>query len=469
MTQTSPLVPVILAGGSGTRLWPLSRAAFPKHLVELLGERSLLQTTAVRLLRTAPAGRLVTVAAAGQAVLVRRQLGALDPELLGHVLLEPSARNTAAAVAFAAVHAIRAFGPESVLWVCPSDHLVLDEAALLAAVRAGLPAASAGRLVTFGIAPDRPETGFGWIETGEPLGTGGALAVRRFIEKPPLPEARRMLEAGGHSWNSGMFLMRADVIMAELDRFEPALAEGVREATADGARTEPEPAIWAALPSLPIDKAVMERSGKVACVPVDPRWSDVGSWRALHELMPKDEAGNALVGDALVERASGNLVRSEHRLVALAGVKDLAVIETADAVLVADLADAEAVKTVASRLAAVGRAQAAVHAREHRPWGFFTNLAQGTGYRVRELLVEPGGQLVLQRHDGRDEHWLVVGGRALVTLGRSVREVPAGNTVFVPQGTPHRLANPGPEPLRLIEVQMGEVLDESRTVHLDEP
>lgn len=470
MTSMKVLVPVILAGGSGTRLWPVSRTAFPKHLVELLGEESLLQTTARRTLKLAGPARILTVAAAGQAVLVRRQLGALDAALCAGIMLEPEPRNTAAAVAMAAFRAARDFGPESLLWVCPSDHLILAPGALMEAVAAGLRPAAGGRIVTFGIRPSRPETGFGWIAQGAPLGFEGTFDVRRFVEKPPRSEAQAMLDDGGYLWNSGMFLMRADLFLEELERLAPDIHAATRAAFgtlgANGEIARPE--LYGAIPSAPVDKAVMERSRRMAVVPCDPRWSDVGSWHALWELMDKDASDNAVVGDALVENAARNLVRTEHRLVALAGVSDLAVIETADALLVANRNDSDAVRAVVASLAAAGRAETAVHAREVRPWGLFTNLGNGSGFRVREVVVDPERQLTLQRHDGRDEHWIVVEGRASVQLGSSTREVPAGNSVLVPRGTLHRLGNAGPVPLRVIEVQVGEVLGEEATQRLEE-
>ncbi|MDX6749316.1 mannose-1-phosphate guanylyltransferase/mannose-6-phosphate isomerase [Geminicoccaceae bacterium 1502E] len=468
MSPMKDLVPVILAGGSGTRLWPVSRAAFPKHLVELVGEESLLQTTARRTLKLAGPGRILTVAAAGQAVLVRRQLRALDPALAQGVMLEPEPRNTAAAVALAAFRAARDLGPQSLLWVCPSDHLMLATSALMEAVAAGLRAAAGGRIVTFGIAPSRAETGFGWIARGEKLGDAGVFDVRRFVEKPPAAEAQAMLEDGGYLWNSGMFLMRADTFLEELERLAPeihgATARAFAALGADGEIAEP--ALYGAIPSAPVDKAVMERTDRIAVVPCDPRWSDVGSWHALWELMDKDAQENAVAGEALLQDASRNLVRSEHRLVALAGVRDLAVIETADAILVADRTNSEAVRGIVAQLAAASRTEATVHAREARPWGQFTNLGGTSGFRVREVVVDPEGQLTLQRHDGRDEHWIVVEGRASVQLGSSTREVPAGNSVLVPRGTLHRLANAGPGPLRVIEVQVGEILGEEATERL---
>lgn len=468
---STTLVPTILAGGSGTRLWPVSRATFPKHLVELFGEESLLQTTVRRALRTAPPERVMTVAAAGQAVLIRRQLGAIDPRLLDHLLLEPIARNTAAAVALAALHAEAAFGSRSVLWVCPSDHLMQDPDALLAALRPAVEAAAGGWLVTFGITPSRPETGFGWIAPAEPVpGAAGVLRVERFIEKPAREVAQALLAERRSLWNSGMFVFRADRMLAELERWSPEILEATRAACPEPAglaAAGPEPAAYARIPSQPIDKAVMERSGQVAVVPADPRWSDVGSWHAIWELMDKDEAGNARQGDTLAVAARDNLIRSERRVVALAGVQDLAVIETADAVLVADRQNSDAVRAVVDLLAKGGRKEAVTHAREVRPWGRFTVLHEGPGFKVKEVVVDPHGRLTLQVHPGRDETWVIVEGEALVELEAETHRLAAGRSITVPRGRRHRLTNPGARHLRLIEIGQGEALRDEDTVRLE--
>lgn len=478
MTETfaATLVPTILAGGSGTRLWPVSRAAFPKHLVELFGEESLLQTTARRALGVAPAAQVITVAAAGQAVLIRRQYQALDPRLQDHLLLEPSARNTAAAVALASLHAEAVFGREAVLWVCPSDHLMLDQAALYSALRPAVAAAARGWLVTFGITPSRPETGFGWIAPAEALpDTPEVHRVERFIEKPGRAIAASLLASGSNLWNSGMFVFQAGQMLAELERWAPDILAATRAACADPASAASaglDAAGYAEIRSQPIDKAVMEQSSHVAVIPADPRWSDVGSWHAIWELMDKDDQGNARQGDTVAIGARDNLIRSENRLVAVAGVHGLAVIETADAVMVVDREDSDAVRGIVDALSKGERRETKIHAREVRPWGQFTVLHDqpgatgGAGYKVKEVVVDGNGQLTFQVHPGRDETWIIVEGEALVRRNDEEILLTAGQTITVPRGTPHQLTNPGTTRLKLIEIGYGEALGDEDTVRL---
>jgi mannose-1-phosphate guanylyltransferase / mannose-6-phosphate isomerase len=460
------LVPVILAGGSGTRLWPLSRETFPKQLVQLIGDGSLLQQTARRLLGMAAAEQVITVGASSQAFLVERDLAALDPGLARHRLLEPVGRNTAPAIALAALYARARIDPGAVLWVCPSDHLVRRPQDLLAAVRDALPAAEAGDLLTFGITPARPETGYGYIQAGAPLAGGGrVLRVRRFVEKPPRAAAEAMLAEGGHYWNSGIFLFRADRILDELARHAPAIPAAVEKAFAalaargDGGFEVPE-ALWREAPAVPIDKAVMEHSARIAVVPCDPKWSDVGSWQALWEQLEKDEHGNATRGEVVLEQAEGCLVQAQSRLVACAGVRDLAVIETADAVLVADREGSDRVRALVETLKAAGRPEAMAHREEHRPWGHFQVLHEGPGFKVKEIVVVPGGRLSLQSHEHRAEHWVVVRGTARVTVGEEVKDLEPNQSVHIPLGAIHRMENPGAVPMHLIEVQCGSYLGE---------
>lgn len=449
--QLADLVPVVLAGGSGTRLWPESRRALPKHLVELLGQGSLMQQTVQRITRPAPPGRLLTVAAASQAAVVRRQLAALAPALARHLILEPEGRNTAAAVALASLYAAAVWGPGSLLWVCPSDHLVEEPDVLYAALAAGAAAARAGRIVTFGISPTRPETGYGYIESGAPLvAAPGVLEATAFIEKPPLERARTMVEAGGHLWNSGMFLFKAEVMLDELAAHAGEILAATRAAMGpieDGI-VALDPDRFRAVPSAPIDKAVMERSASVAVVPCDPGWSDVGSWQAIWEVMPHDPAGNALRGDAVVSRGARNLVRAGDRLVALAGVDDLAVVETADAVLVARRDDADAVKALVEQLTRDGRPETGRHRREPEAWGLTTRLVERPGYVLVELSVDPGAVLEVATPAGVAS-WTVIDGVVEVDGERHLQ-----GALIRAAGRPLRLANPGSGPLRLLQLTL---------------
>jgi len=466
VTSATRLVPVILLGGAGTRLWPVSRATLPKPLAPLMGEESLLQQTARRVIACAPPEHVITVGARAHDFMVRRQLAEVDPAFGGHRLLEPSGRNTAAAIALAALYARDRFGAEAVLWVCPSDHLVTDPTVLQRAVELALPVAAAGELVTFGITPVRPETGYGYIRAGAPLPAAAAVRrVARFVEKPERAVAEALLAEGDCYWNSGIFLFRADRVLAELGAHAPAILQAVERAYAGlrempgGAFEVPQDA-YDAVPAAPIDKAVMERAERIAVLPCDPGWSDLGSWQALWERLPQDGSGNAVRGQAFLDASAGCLVHAESRLVACAGLRDVAVVETADAVLVADRHDADAGRRLVALLQQAGRAEATAHAEEQRPWGSFRVLHEGPGFKVKEIVVAPGGRLSLQSHEHRAEHWVVVAGIAQVTVDDDVVTLEPNQSVHVPLGARHRMENPGEVPMRLIEVQCGDYLGE---------
>jgi mannose-1-phosphate guanylyltransferase/mannose-6-phosphate isomerase len=457
---------VILLGGAGTRLWPVSRATLPKPLAPLIGEESLLQQTARRVIACAAPEHVITVGARAHDFMVRRQLAEVDPAFGGHRLLEPSGRNTAAAIALAALYARDQLAAEAVLWVCPSDHLVTDPAVLQRALELALPVAEAGELVTFGITPTRPETGYGYIRAGPPLPTAAAVRrVTRFLEKPERAVAEALLAEGDCYWNSGIFLFRADRVLAELGAHAPAILQAVERAYAalreipGGAFEVPQDA-YDAVPAAPIDKAVMERAERVAVLPCDPGWSDLGSWHALWERLPQDASGNAVHGQAFLDASAGCLVHAESRLVACAGLRDVAVVETADAVLVADRHDADAGRRLVALLQQAGRAEATAHAEEQRPWGSFRVLHEGPGFKVKEIVVAPGGRLSLQSHEHRAEHWVVVAGIAQVTVDDDVVTLEPNQSVHVPLGARHRMENPGEVPMRLIEVQCGDYLGE---------
>ncbi len=458
-SEATPAVGVVLAGGSGTRLWPLSRAEAPKHLIPLLGRHSLFQETLRRLVRALPEVPPVVVGAEAQGETLAHQLdtlGLADAPLL----LEPAGRNTAAAVALAAREVAARLGEACVLWVCPSDHLVRRPEVLEAAFRLALPAVREGCIATFGITPDRPETGFGWIELGDVVARGDGLAlhrVARFREKPDAATARRLLAGGRHVWNSGMFVMRADVFLAELARHAPAIATAVETAHAAAARCghvlRPPADLYARIPARPVDVAVMERSDRMVVVPCDPGWSDLGSFRALWEAAARDEAGVAAAGPVVVADGGDCLVRAESRLVAVAGVRRLAVVETADAVLVAGLEAADSIRRVVARLEAEGRPEARRPARETHSWGRRTRLHGEAALDAFARVLDPGATMPLPASP--ETYYLVAAGRGrLQPAAEPSRALAPGVTFAAPAGG--TVCAEGPTPLVLVEVTAGD-------------
>ncbi len=462
------LQPVLLSGGSGTRLWPLSREAYPKQFLALAGDHTMLQATWLRAAGIADAAPIV-VAGEDHRFLVAEQLRQVDAPTPA-ILLEPVGRNTAPAIAAAAFQAMRD-GDDPLLLVLPSDHVVRDAGAFQAAVRAAMPAAEQGALVTFGIMPDAPQTGFGYIQADPPADAGGVRRVLRFVEKPDAATARGYLDAGGYYWNSGMFLFRASRYLEELRRHRGDIVDGVQRAF-DGAqrdgdfiRLDKEPFI--ACPADSIDYAVMERTDAAMVLPVDIGWNDVGSWSALWEVSPQDADGNANHGDVIAIDSRNNYAYS-RRLVALVGVDDLVVVETDDAVLVARKDRVEQVKDVVARLKSSQRSQAALHREVHRPWGSYDSIDADAGFQVKRIKVKPGARLSLQSHTRRAEHWIVVRGTARVTRDNDVFELHANQSTYIPIGARHRLENPGSEMLELIEVQSGDYLGEDDIVRYED-
>jgi mannose-1-phosphate guanylyltransferase/mannose-6-phosphate isomerase len=463
----SKLQPVLLSGGSGTRLWPLSREAYPKQFLPLVGEDTMLQATWRRVADIAGFAPIV-VANEDHRFLVAEQLrqaGAPKPD----ILLEPMGRNTAPAIALAALQGMHE-GEDPLLLVLPSDHVVADAEAFRKAVREAASAAEGGALVTFGILPSMPETGFGYIEA-EHAGSDGARKVRRFVEKPDAATAQRYLDDGGYYWNSGMFLFRASVLLAELERFRPDIVAACRESFAlakrDGDFTRVDREAFARCPSDSIDYAVMEKTDAAMVLPVDIGWNDVGSWSALWDVAERDEAGNAHHGDVIAVD-SRNSYAYARRLVALVGVDDLVVVETDDAVLVARKDRVQQVKDVVSQLKAAQRTQAALHREVHRPWGSYDSIDVGDGFQVKRIKVKPGAALSLQSHNKRAEHWIVVRGTARVTRNNDVFELFANQSTYIPIGAKHRLENPGEDVLELIEVQSGAYLGEDDIVRYED-
>ncbi len=463
--------PVVLSGGVGTRLWPLSRALYPKQLLPLASELTLLQETVARFADETRFAAPTVICNEAHRFIVAEQLreAGVRPQA---VVLEPEGRNTAPAAAAAALLLERRFGEVLVL-VLPSDHVVADVAGFHAAAATAARAAGGGALVTFGMAPERPETAFGYIQTGADWeGVPGCHRVERFVEKPESEAAEAMLKEGGWLWNSGMFLFSAKSYLSELDRFRPGVVGACRAAVEGGVEDldffRLDAKAFAKSPVDSIDYAVMEKTGSAAVVPANVGWSDVGSWAALWEIGDKDEHGNVLSGDVLVEDTGNSYIRSENQLLAVVGVRDTLVVATQDAVLVAPMGRAQDVRRVVERIKAGGSEQHVAHVKVFRPWGSYQAIDAGPRFQVKQLAVKPAARLSLQRHEHRAEHWVVVEGLARVTRGDEVFDLRPNESTYIPVGTPHRLENAGPDTLRLIEIQSGEYLGEDDIERFDD-
>ncbi|GGA25558.1 mannose-1-phosphate guanylyltransferase/mannose-6-phosphate isomerase [Dyella nitratireducens] len=464
------LIPLILSGGSGTRLWPVSRRNLPKQFLSLSGNGTLFQQTVARTRKLPDVTAPVIVASEDHRFLAADQLlevGIKDAT----ILLEPAARNTAPAIALGALKAVER-DPQALLLVLPADHLIGDTESFVAAVQQALPAAGDGWLVTFGIRPDRPETGFGYIRRAEPIGSS-AFRVERFVEKPDLATAEGYVKDGGYDWNSGMFLFKAARYLEELGQHAPEMLEAVRKAYATGhgdldfVRVDAD--AFAKVPDNSIDYAVMEKTSRAAVVPVSCAWSDIGSWSALWLSGQHDEQGNQREGDTLTVDTRNSLLRSHDRhMIATVGVDDLIVVSTPDATLVAHRNAAQDVKKVVDQLKASGRTEHSFHRVVHRPWGSYDSLEAGGRFQVKRIVVKPGASLSLQKHHHRAEHWIVVSGTAEVTCDEKVFLLAENQSTYIPLGSVHRLRNPGKVPLELIEVQSGSYLGEDDIVRFDD-
>ncbi|MBW8367427.1 MAG: mannose-1-phosphate guanylyltransferase/mannose-6-phosphate isomerase [Arenimonas sp.] len=469
----TPIVPVLLSGGSGTRLWPLSRETHPKQFQPLVGEGSLLQATWRRIEGLAGMAAPIVVANEEHRFMVAeqlRQLGVAPAALL----LEPVGRNTAPAIAVAALQAMAA-GDDPLLLVLPSDHVIRNVPAFHAAVQAAMAAAGQGALVTFGIVPSGPETGYGYIKAGSTEGPPGAAGVRdveRFVEKPDLATAQAYVASGDYFWNSGMFLFRASVFLSELQRFAPAMVAAATAAL-EGAKRDVDflrldRAAFEACPADSIDYAVMEKTDAAAVLPVDVGWSDVGSWSALWEIADQDPDGNAHHGDVIALDCRNTLAWGGRRLVSLLGLRDVIVVDTDDALLVAARDQVQQVKQIVARLKAEKRPEASVHRKVYRPWGSYDGVDSGDRFQVKRIVVKPGAALSLQMHHHRAEHWIVVSGSARVTCDERVFLLGENQSTYIPLGSKHRLENPGVVPLELIEVQSGSYLGEDDIVRFED-
>ncbi|HEX7380889.1 MAG TPA: mannose-1-phosphate guanylyltransferase/mannose-6-phosphate isomerase [Nevskiaceae bacterium] len=459
--------PVVLAGGRGTRLWPASRTLYPKQFQQLMGEGSMLQQTLGRLtgLDHDPA---CVVCNEVHRFLVAEQLQAAawsDSE----ILLEPAARDTAPAIALAAL-AAQDDGADPLLLVLPADHVIADIAAFQRTLAVVLRLADSGKLVTFGIVPTGPETGYGYIQRGE--ASAGGYRISAFVEKPDAPTANRYVTSGEYFWNSGMFAFRASRYLEELARFEPAILSACQAAFAGATRDlgfcRVDAEAFARCPAKSVDYAVMERTDAAVVVPLDAGWSDIGSWSALWSAGKKDVDGNVLQGDVVVDGCSNSLVRADSRLVVALGVNDLVIVETKDAVLVACRSEIQRIKQLVARLKAQGRAEPDTHREVSRPWGKYDSVDIGARHQVKRITVKPGGKISLQMHHHRAEHWVVVAGTAEVTNGDRKYLVTENESTFIPIGCVHSLENVGVIPLELIEVQSGSYLGEDDIVRLED-
>ena len=463
------LTPIIMAGGTGSRLWPLSRQLHPKQFLSLADNKlSMLQATIARLsgLEAQPLQLICNEEHRFLAAEQLRQLG-MDNST---ILLEPVGRNTAPAIALAALQAINN-GEDPTLLILAADHLIQDTAAFHHSIAQALPLAEAGKLVTFGIVPTQPETGYGYVERGQAL-NGGGFTVRQFVEKPDLATAKSYIEQGDYFWNSGMFMFKASCYLEELARHRPDIFEACKKAFAKGSQdmnfVRIDADIFSSCPDESIDYAVMEKTDHAVMVPLDAGWSDIGSWSALWDVSEKDASGNVLKGDVLSHATNNSYVNAESRLVALVGVEDLIVVETKDAVLVAHRDQVQEVKNIVEQLKSSDRTEHVNHREVYRPWGKYDGVDNGYRYQVKRITVKPGAKLSVQMHHHRSEHWIVVSGTAKVTIGDKTQLVAENQSVYIPLGEVHALENPGVLPLELIEVQSGSYLGEDDIVRFED-
>jgi len=458
------ICPVILSGGSGTRLWPLSREFYPKQLLALTGERTFLQETGHRLDGIENVLSPIVVCNEEHRFLVAEQLREVNV-IPSSILLEPVGRNTAPALTLAAISLLEQ-GADPVMLVMPADHVISDVATFQAAVKEGAKLAAKDRLVTFGIVPDSPSTGYGYIKKG--VGSD----VENFVEKPDLETAKTYLESGDYLWNSGLFMLKASIWMKELHRFRSEIAVAIEEAFRKGKEDQDffraDQQLFINCPSDSIDYAVMEKTDRASIIPLEAGWSDIGAWSSLWEVSERDSSGNVIVGDAITHNTKNTMVIAQHRVVATIGIDNLIVVETADAVLVCHKEQAQDVKKIVGRLKADDRIEYQVHRKVYRPWGSYEGIDVGERFQVKRLTVKPGAALSLQSHEHRAEHWIVVSGTARVTRGEEVFDLEENESTYIAIGMKHRLENPGKTPLKIIEVQSGDYLGEDDIIRYED-
>ena len=463
MADTKNIISIIMAGGSGTRLWPSSRSSAPKQFLKLLGGESFIQMTARRLAAVSGEENVFVVCDEQHRFTVTNQLTEIFSKRFDRLILEPAGRNTAPAIALSLRFMLdRGARDEDLLFFSPSDHLIRPEESFRASLLSALPWAK-DHIITFGIVPDRAETGYGYIELGGALREAAPFRVQTFHEKPDSETAERFVQSGKFLWNSGMFLFSVAAIRNACKRYAPALSRAIEEMDFSQMVRR-----YAELPRESIDYAIMEKSDALLCLPLDLEWSDIGSWDSIYQTLPHDAAGNAASGQVHCIESADCLVMAENRLVTLLGVRDLAVIDTADALLICRRSESQRVKELVDALSRTHPAITETHTTTHRPWGNFTVLKEGPQYKIKHFIVNPGAHLSLQTHSKRSEHWVVISGRAEVTIGEEKRFLNKNESAYVPIAVPHRLANPGEVPLEIIEVQNGSYVGEDDITRLDD-
>ncbi len=462
------MIPVILSGGSGTRLWPLSRSQYPKQFLPLVTENTMLQETLMRLDGLHDLSDPIVVCNEDHRFMVAEQLREMGVDSQS-ILLEPVGRNTAPAVAMAA---LSSQSPDELLLVLAADHVIVDIERFQAAIRQAVDVADSGALVTFGIVPTGPETGYGYIKRGKNLDETGAYGVEKFVEKPDLDTATRYIDSGDYYWNSGMFVFKASRFLEELERHNPEMLAACRKAhksatvSPDFTRLGKE--AFSACPADSIDYAVMEKTDQAVVVPLDAGWNDVGSWSALWDVAGKDSQGNALKGDVLCVDTKNSFIQSENKLVAVVGLSDMVVVETDDAVMVSPRSRVQEVKQIVDLLKVAGRCEFESHRKVYRPWGYYDSIDLGERHQAKRIVVNPGAKLSLQMHHHRAEHWIVVKGTASVTRGEELLLLSENQSTYIPIGTTHSLENPGVIPLEMVEVQTGSYLGEDDIVRFED-
>jgi mannose-1-phosphate guanylyltransferase/mannose-6-phosphate isomerase len=463
MAGAPNIISIIMAGGSGTRLWPSSRSSAPKQFLKLLGKESFIQMTARRLASICGEENVFVVSDEPHRFTVKNQITEVFSKPFNRLILEPEGRNTAPAIALSLRFMLdQGAQDDDVLFFSPSDHLIRPESSFCKSLLEALPWAKE-HIITFGIIPSRAETGYGYIETGDAHRESAPFQVRTFREKPDIETARRFVESGKFLWNSGMFMFSVGVIRNAFKHHAPTLSRAIEEMD-----FKKMAAHYASLPRESIDYAIMEKADNILCLPLDIEWSDIGSWDSIYQTLPHDDAGNASAGSVHIMESTDCLVMAENRLISLLGVTDLAVIDTADALLICRRSESQRVKELVEALSRINPPITETHTTTHRPWGNFTVLKEGPQYKIKHFTVNPGAHLSLQTHNKRSEHWVVIAGTAEVTVGGEKRILKKNESAYVPIAVPHRLANPGEQPLEIIEVQNGWYVGEDDITRLDD-